>query len=154
MFIKIEQQRLDHELRNNQNILDDLAGKQETLAKMAIEKWYEEELRKSKSQDTTENNQNGQHNQFKFEDTFWKLVNSPSDIQYFFRNGSPTSNELLYREDGKLTLGKWNYGADKSEIAVDIFEEKRNYKIDSLSNNSLKLKEKGTTEIIEFEKTS
>ena len=53
-----------------------------------------------------------------------------------------------------MTLGKWNYGADKSEIAVDIFEEKRNYKIDSLSNNSLKLKEKGTTEIIEFEKTS
>lgn len=154
VFIKIEQQRLDHELKNNQTILDDLAGKQETLAKMAIEKWYEEELRKSKSPEPSVNNHNGNNTQFKLEDTFWKLINSPSDIQYFFRNGSPTNNELLYREDGKLTLGKWNYGADKTEISVDIFEEKRNYKIQSLSDNSLKLKERGTTELIEFEKTS
>ena len=154
VFIKIEQQRLDHELKNNQTILDDLAGKQETLAKMAIEKWYKEELRKSKSPEPSVNNHNGNNTQFKLEDTFWKLINSPSDIQYFFRNGSPTNNELLYREDGKLTLGKWNYGADKTEISVDIFEEKRNYKIQSLSDNSLKLKERGTTELIEFEKTS
>mgnify|MGYP003347082869 CR=1 FL=1 len=40
-----------------------------------------------------------------------------SDIQYFFKNGSPTNNELLYREDGQMTLGKWNYNADKTEIA-------------------------------------
>lgn len=154
VFIKIEQQRLDHELRNNQIILDDLAGKQETLAKMAIDKWYEEELRKSKSQETNGSNENGQNNKFKLEDTFWKLVDSPSDIQYFFRNGSPTSNELLYREDGKLSLGKWNYGAEKTEISVYIFEEERNYTITSLSKNSLKLKESGTTELIEFERSS
>lgn len=152
VFIKIEQQRLDHELKNNQTILDYLANKQETLAKMAIEKWYEEELRKASSQTSQQNNNQSSNGQLKLEDTFWKLVNSPSDIQYFFRNGSPTNNELLYREDGKMTLGNWFYNTDKTEISVDIFSEKRVYKIQSLTDDLLKLKERGTTELIEFEK--
>jgi hypothetical protein len=80
------------------------------------------------------------------------LRNSPSDIQYFFRNGSPTSNELLYREDDKMTIGGWTYENSKTEISIDIFNEKRVYQINELSDASLKLKEKGTTELIEFEK--
>lgn len=149
VFIQIERQRLDHELKNNQAILDDLATKQETLAKIAIEKWYDEELNKSKSQNFSASNVTPR---IKIEDTFWKLLNSPSDIQYYFRNGSPSSNELLYRQDGNMTIGNWFFQNNNSEISVDIFNEKRVYQINLLTDISLKLKEKGATEVIEFEK--
>jgi hypothetical protein len=152
VFIKVEKQRLDHELKNNQTILDDLAIKQETLAKIAIEKWYQTELNKTKPQNPNPVTSTPDKPQPKFEETFWKLRNSPSDIQYFFRNGSPTSNELLYREDDKMTIGGWTYENSKTEISIDIFNEKRVYQINELSDASLKLKEKGTTELIEFEK--
>ncbi|MBP9923542.1 MAG: DUF4407 domain-containing protein [Bacteroidia bacterium] len=152
VFIKVEKQRLDHELKNNQTILDDLAIKQETLAKIAIEKWYETELNKTKPQNPNPADPTPNKPQSKFEETFWKLKNSPSDIQYFFRNGSPTINELLYREDSKLTLGGWAYENTKSEILIDIFDEKRIYFINELTDTTLKLNEKGTTELIEFEK--
>jgi hypothetical protein len=46
MHLAVEKQRLEHELRNNQTILDDLAQKQEHLAKIAIDKWYKDELDK------------------------------------------------------------------------------------------------------------
>ncbi len=39
-------------------------------------------------------------------------------------------------------------------MGIDIFNEKRTYKIDTLTTAKLKLKERGTTELIEFEKTS
>jgi len=152
VFIKVEKQRLDHELKNNQTILDDLAIKQETLAKIAIEKWYKTELNKTKPQNPNLVNSTPQKPHPKFEETFWKLRNSSIDIQYFFRNGSPTNNELLYREDGKITIGGWNYENSKSEISIDIFNEKRVYQINELTAASLKLKEKGTTELIEFQK--
>lgn len=44
--IKINKQRLDNELKNNQKILEDIAEKQQNLAKVAIDKWYQNELEK------------------------------------------------------------------------------------------------------------
>lgn len=48
-FMQVEKQRLEHELKNNQKILDNLAEKQEHLAKIAIDKWYQDELAKTNS---------------------------------------------------------------------------------------------------------
>lgn len=46
VFIQVEKQRLDQELQCNQRILDDLARKQEHLAKIMIDRWYQDELNK------------------------------------------------------------------------------------------------------------
>lgn len=50
-FLQVEQQKLDAELKNNESLLNDIAEKQAYLAKLSIDKWYEEELEKLKSKD-------------------------------------------------------------------------------------------------------
>ncbi len=44
IFIQVERQRLEHELKTNQLILDDLAEKQAHLARLSVDKWYREAL--------------------------------------------------------------------------------------------------------------
>jgi len=53
--IKINKQRLDNELKNNQKILEDIAEKQQDLAKIAIEKWYKNELKKMEEEPENKN---------------------------------------------------------------------------------------------------
>ena len=113
---------------------------------------FPEELRKNQSEEIEQNNINGSNNQFRLEASFWKKVNSTSDVQYYFRNGSPSVNEFLYREDGKLTLGKWFYSADKTEISIELFDKSRNYKINALTKNYLELKDLESNALIDFEK--
>ncbi len=49
MFIQVEQQKLDAELKSNESLLNDIAEKQAHLAKLSIDKWYEDELTKIKA---------------------------------------------------------------------------------------------------------
>ncbi|GHU13233.1 hypothetical protein FACS189441_0290 [Betaproteobacteria bacterium] len=42
--MKADKDKLDVELQGNKAILDDIAKKQQELAKMAIAKWYKEEM--------------------------------------------------------------------------------------------------------------
>ena len=49
MFIQVEQQKLDAELKSNESLLNDIAEKQAHLAKLSIDKWYADELTKLKS---------------------------------------------------------------------------------------------------------
>ena len=149
-FMKVEKQRLEHELRNNQKILDDLAQKQEHLAKIAIDKWYQDELAKSNSQPI---NQSNKIVTPKLEDNFWKQVGAADKIEYCFRNGSVSDNELLYFENEQLTKGKWNFvSTAKDEIKIELPDIAIEYLITELTSDSLKLKEKGTNEIIELKK--
>lgn len=149
-FMKVEKQRLEHELRNNQKILDDLAQKQEHLAKIAIDKWYQDELAKSNSQPI---NQSNKIVTPKLEDNFWKQVGAADKIEYCFRNGSVSDNELLYFENEQLTKGKWNFvSTAKDEIKIELPDIAVEYLITELTSDSLKLKEKGTNEIIELKK--
>jgi hypothetical protein len=149
-FMKVEKQRLDHELRNNQKILDDLAQKQEHLAKIAIDKWYQDELAKSNSQPITQSNKIIVP---KLEDYFWKQEGSADKIEYFFRNGSVSNNELLYFENEQITKGKWNFvSTAKDEIKIELPDISIEYLITELTSYSLKLKEKGTNDIIELKK--
>lgn len=149
-FMKVEKQRLEHELRNNQKILDDLAQKQEHLAKIAIDKWYQDELAKSNSQSF---NQSNKIVAPKLEDNFWKQVGAADKIEYCFRNGSVSDNELLYFENEQLTKGKWNFvSTAKDEIKIELPDIAIEYLITELTSDSLKLKEKGTNDIIELKK--
>jgi len=46
VMIQMQKDKLDAELRNNREILDDIAQKQLNLAKIAIQNWYDDELSK------------------------------------------------------------------------------------------------------------
>ncbi len=48
----------------------------------------------------------------KISDVFWRQKGSVDKIEYFFRNGSPSDNELLYIENEKLNKGKWSFNGN------------------------------------------
>lgn len=149
-FMQVEKQRLEHELKNNQKILDDLAVKQEHLAKIAIDKWYQDELTKTNSQPI---NQGHTMVTPKLEDNFWKQIGAADRIEYCFRNGAVSDNELLYFENEQMTKGKWNFlSTAKDEIKIDLPNISIEYLITELTSDSLKLKEKGTNDTIELQK--
>jgi hypothetical protein len=146
IFIKVEKQRLDYELNNNKKILENLAKKQEHLAEIAIEKWYQEELEKTKN--------NNDHNTSSptLEGGFWKLLGAPDKIEFCFRNGA-TDNELIYIENDELTRGKWYHQKNPvAELSIELPTIHTEYFITELNATTLKLKEKGTDDIIELEK--
>lgn len=151
IFMQVEKQRLEHELKNNQKILDYLAQKQEHLAKIAIDKWYQDELAKTSSQPI---NQSISHSTPKLEDNFWRQIGATDKIEYCFRNGAVSDNELLYFENEQMTKGKWNFlSSNKDEIKIDLPPNiSREYLITELTSDSLKLKEKGTNDTIELQK--
>lgn len=149
-FMKVEKQRLEHELKNNQKILDYLAQKQEHLAKIAIDKWYQDELAKTSSQPI---NQSNSHSTPKLENNFWKQIGTTDKIEYCFRNGTVPDNELLYIKNEQMTKGKWNFiSSNKDEIKIDLPNISLEYLIIELTSDSLKLKEKGTNNTIELKK--
>jgi hypothetical protein len=149
-FMQVEKQRLEHELKNNQKILDDLAQKQEHLAKIAIDKWYQDELAKTNSQPI---NQGNTMVTPKLEDSFWTQIGATDRIEYYFRNGAVSDNELLYFENEQMTKGKWNFlSTAKDEIKIDLPKISIEYLITELTTDSLKLKEKGTNDTIELQK--
>lgn len=146
IFIKVEKQRLDYELKNNNKILDNLAKKQEHLAEIAIEKWYQEELEKTKNNDSQNTPSPA------LEGGFWKLLGATDKIEFCFRNGE-TDNELIYIENDELTRGKWSYqkGAVE-ELKIELPQTTAEYLVVALQENILKLQEKGSQDIIELEK--
>lgn len=149
IFIQVEKQRLEHELKNNQNILDDLAQKQEHLARIAIEKWYQDELAKTNSNQNFANSEQAP----KLEDNFWKQIGATDKIEYCFRNGTVSDNELLYFENGQITKGKWSFlSLTKNEIKIELPNISIEYLIIELTADSLKLKEKRTNDTIELQK--
>jgi hypothetical protein len=149
-FMQVEKQRLEHELKNNQRILEDLAQKQEHLAKIAIDKWYQDELTKTNSQPITQSNKITTP---KLEDNFWKQEGAADKIEYYFRNGSVSDNELLYFENEQMTKGKWNFvSTAKDEIKIELPDLSIEYLITELTSDRLKLKEKGTNDTIELQK--
>lgn len=149
-FIKVEKQRLDHELKNNQIILDDIAQKQEHLAKVAINKWYQDELTKTNPQSI---NQINSTPSAQIENRFWKQLGAIDKIEYFFRNGAVSDNELLYFENEQMTKGQWKFiSLNRDEIKIDLPNISIEYFITELTSDNLKLKEKGTNDIIELQK--
>lgn len=139
--MKTEKSKLDAELQANTTLLDDIAKRQADLAKLAIDKWYNDELSNFKS------NPNNQYAQTKqqaktptLEDKLWKADNLQGEIFYLFKNGQPTNNELVYMEGGKTEKGSWEYITANKEIKVNILNNTETYTIEDLTETSAKLK--------------
>jgi hypothetical protein len=139
--MKTEKSKLDAELQANTSLLDDIAKCQADLAKLAIDKWYNDELANFKS------NPNNQYAQTKqqvktptLEDKLWKADNLQGEIFYLFKNGQPTNNELVYMEGGETAKGSWEYITANKEIKVNILNNTETYTIEDLTETSAKLK--------------
>lgn len=139
--MKTEKSKLDAELQANTTLLDDISKRQADLAKLAIDKWYQDELSNFKA------NPNNQYAQTKqqvklpsIEDKLWKADNLQGEIFYLFKNGQPTNNELVYMEGGKTEKGSWEYVKANKEIRVNILSNIETYTIEDITETSAKLK--------------
>jgi hypothetical protein len=148
-----EKDKLDIELKNNKELLNKLADYQKELAEIYADAWFQEEKTKALQQVKGFNQQANQPKQQpKLEDIFWKQKGSVDKIEYYFRNGSLTDNELLYFENEQLNKGKWSFNNAKDEIAIDLLNNKVEYIVAEIKETTLKLKDKATNDILEFEK--
>jgi len=149
-----EKDKLDIELRNNKELLNKLADYQKELAEIYADAWFQEEKAKALQQAKALYQQANQTKQQpKFEDTFWKQKGAVDKIEYYFRNGSLTANELLYFENEQLNKGIWSFNTNKDEITIDLLNNKVEYVIAEIKDTTLKLKDKATNDILEFDKT-
>jgi hypothetical protein len=146
VFIQVEKQRLEHELKNNQAILDQIAIKQEHLAKIAIEKWYEAELKNFTSSAVIDSSI-----KYNLEETTWILYDSPDKIEYIFKNGSLSEKELIIIENDQLGKGKWFYSNGIKKIAIGLpNSEVEEYVILELNSSELILKHAESNDILLF----
>jgi len=152
--LEAEKDKLDIELRNNKELLNKLADYQKELAIIYADAWFEEEKAKALQQAKGLYLQANQpKSQPKLEDTLWKQKGAKDKIEYFFLNGSLTDNELRYFENNQMNLGKWSFNnSNKDEISIDLLNNKVEYVIAEIKDTTLKLKDKATNDILEFEK--
>lgn len=141
-FIQAQKDKLDAELKINKIILDKIAAYQQEIALLHIENWYKTEKAKAESI----------IDKPKFVDIFWKQKDAIDNIEYCFRNGSISDNELLYFENGLLSKGKWKFDIPKNEIKIDLLSNNIEYVIVEVKDTHLRLKDKETNEILNFEK--
>jgi hypothetical protein len=120
IFLKVEKQRLDHELQTNNAILELLAEKQEYLAKEAIENWYQEELRKMKEIPGGKEDSDTSHF---FENKLWVMETPNGRNLYLFFGGDENGQELWFRSNGQVQLGRWSYTVDQKGIEIDFGNE-------------------------------
>ena len=148
-----EKDKLDIELKNNKELLNKLADYQKELAEIYAEAWFQEEKAKALQQVKGLYQQANQPKiQPKLEDTLWRQKGAADTIEYYFRNGSLTDNELRYFENNQMNIGKWIFNNNKDEIAIDLLNNKVEYVIAEIKDTTLKLKDKATNDILEFEK--
>lgn len=151
--LRVEKENLDIELQNNRELMQKAADYQKELADIYLEAWYQEEKAKAQQQVKGFYQQANQpKQQSKLEDTFWRQKGAIDKIEYYFRNGSLTDNELLYFENEQLNKGKWSFNNAKDEISIDLLNNKVEYVIAEIKDTTLKLKDKSTNNILEFEK--
>ena len=171
---KLELARIEHqkttELKNELKDLDNQQYTQKSKIKHEIEKELQEKILKKLAEAQNEiaikridefrqknivdpNIPNTQQpiNRAKLEDKFWKQKNALDNIEYFFRNGQPQDNELIYSEAGNVSKGVWNYNQTKTEISIDINNQKTEFEVAEIKQDYLKLKYKGLDDSIEFE---
>jgi hypothetical protein len=151
--LEAEKDKLDIELRNNRELLNKLADYQKELAEIYADAWFQEEKSNALQQTKGLYQQlNQPKQQTKLEDTFWKQKGVVDKIEYYFRNGSMTNNAVLYFENEQMSKGKWNFNTTKDEISIDLLNNRVDYLITEIKDTTLKLKDKATNDIIEFEK--
>jgi hypothetical protein len=91
-------------------------------------------------------------NKEKLEDKFWLQKGTADKIEYFFRNGKLKDNELIYTEDGTVSKGLWNFNQTKTELSIELANNKTDFEIVEIQTDKLKLKYKDGNDFLEFEK--
>lgn len=147
-YIVAKEEELKIQLSQNKDILVKVAARQKELADKYIDAWFEEEKAKLNANVINVS----QLANVKLEEVFWRLTGSADTIEYVFRNGAVKDNQLIYSENKKINIGKWSYDKTPDEIVIELNDQAKFYVIEELNNNSLKLREKGVPEILEFEK--
>ncbi len=59
---------------------------------------------------------------------------------------------MLYFENEQLNKGKWSFNNAKNEVAIDLLNNQVEYVITEIKDTTLKLEDKSTNDILEFEK--
>ncbi len=171
---KLELARIEHqkeaELKNELKDLDNQKHTQKSKIKLDIEKELQEKILRKLAEAQNEiaikrveefrlkniadpNIPNVQQpiNRAKLEDKFWKQKNASDEIEYFFRNGKPQDNELIYSEAGNISKGIWNYNQTKTELTIEVSNNKTDFEIAEIKQDYLKLKYKGSDDCLELE---
>lgn len=171
---KLELARIEHqketELQNELKDLDNQKYTQKSKIKLDIEKELQEKILRKLAEAQNEiaikrveefrqknianpNIPNVQQpiNRDKLEDKFWKQKNASDEIEYFFRNGKQQDNELIYSEAGNISKGIWNYNQTKTELTIEVANNKTDFEIAEIKQDYLKLKYKGSDDCLELE---
>jgi hypothetical protein len=139
--------RLDAELKGNKELLEAIALAQAEIAKKAVEKWKEEELKRLEKSTSHIIQSNIKTSGITFEDKFWMHKKGGEEFTYVFKNGS--SNELWLKENIQIIIGKW-FKINSSQIEVEINSDKKLYNIEELTETTLRLCESGTSNKLEL----
>lgn len=138
--------KLDIEKELQEKILRKLAEAQNEIAIKRVE-----EFRQKNIADPNIPNVQQPINRAKLEDKFWKQKKASDEIEYFFRNGKPQDNELIYSEAGNISKGIWNYNQTKTELTIEVANNKTDFEIAEIKQDYLKLKYKGSDDCLELE---
>lgn len=140
--------RLDAELKGNKELLEAIALAQADIAKRAVEKWKESEIKKLERSTSHIISSGSNTNQLSFEDKFWLRKNDGNgDLVYCFKNGS--SNELWLKSNNQLSIGKW-LKLSSNQIEIELNNTKTLYNIEEVTDTILRLSESGTSNKLEL----
>lgn len=140
-----EKAKLDAELKANQELLDDISSKQAMLAKIAIDKWYQEEREKLENNKTYNYTSSNFSSQASFENKLWKKEGMPN-LMYLFKDGQASPKDLIYIDDQGNHAGKWFFENGNSEINIHLNGSINRYDILSMDSDRFELKDKNTGE--------
>jgi hypothetical protein len=130
--------RLDAELKGNKELLDSIAMSQAEIAKKAVEKWKENELKKLEKSTSHIIQSNTKTNGLAFEDKFWSDKSNSEETIYVFKNGS--INELWVKLNSQILIGKW-MKINNNQIEIEINSGKKLYNIVELNDTKFHLNE-------------
>ena len=138
--LQIEKMRLEHEKENNEQIMNEIAQKQQELASARINKWFNKEMTIISELDTPS-----------FANKFWNLTESEPQTEYYFSNGTIDKNQLIIIKDNILNKATWSIDGKNNDLCITIGDEEIVYSIIELSEQKLILADKKSKKIIEFE---
>lgn len=135
-----ENHRKTKEVELNTTIIDKVAGIELDLANDTLEEWEKQAKNSVKQKVSNANQQNHKQISPSIEGKLWKASNLQDEVFYLFKNGQPTNNELVYMVSSKTHKGTWEYLTPNKEIKLNIFNNIETYTIESITDDSAKLK--------------
>lgn len=125
-----------------EKILRKIARAQNDIASKRVEEFRKKNIEDSNIQQAYKDEN--------LENKFWKQKDVVDNIEYFFRDGNPQNNEIIYSENGIVSKGIWNYNDEKNEVSIDLSNSRQNFEICDITTSFLKLKYKDGNQLIEF----